>query len=321
MATDVNEDIELETDEQLEARARQMGWKDFDEYRGPPGKWTDARTFIARGEQELPILRDQNRRMSEKLVQVDGEMVRLRGEVDTLRNTSAEQAQAVKDAIALARRADQAGYNRALRELESERRVAVEAGDTVAFDQVQQQIDALVSTREEVVIEPPATPAAPASKPEAVLLDPAITAFVKANTWFNTDRALTQAMIDMHNAIIREAPLMPVADQLERALGRMKKIYPQLAGQEEEVVEEEMEELRPRARARADVLAPREPARPRQGAVVGAISSIADLTERAEAKRAFASLQRQDPGITEAEYMSLYDDPHADVLELRSKRK
>lgn len=311
-----------ETEDELEARARQMGWKPFEEYRGPPGRWSDARAFIAHGEDTLPILRDQNRRMSEKLVNVDGEMGGMRTEIETLRNTIAEQSQAVKDAIALARRADQSGYNRALRELQTELREAVVHGDTVAFDQVQEQIDALVQTREADREEaPPAPPPPPAPRDqEPAPLDPAIPAFIAANPWFNTDPQLAKAMIAMHNVVIGESPRLPIADQLARALERMKKIYPQLADEEELEMPEEQEEQRPRARPRADVLTPREGARPRERAA-GTINSIADAAERTEAKRAFASLQRQDPGITEAEYMRLYEDPHADVLELRKQRK
>ena len=323
MATDLAPDVE-ETDEDLEARARQMGWKPFDEYRGPPGKWSDARTFVRHGEDTLPILRDQNRRMSEKLVEVEGQMGRHTAEVETLRNTIAEQAQAVKDAIALARRADQAGYNRALKELHNDRRAAVEAGDTVAFDQVQEQIDALVSTRADDDAPPPPPPPPPRTEPSAAEpqpLDPAIIAFVADYPWSTNDPILSKAMIDMHNAVIRESPRMPVAEQLQIALGRMKKIYPQLADPEgEDVEDEELEERRPRARARADVLSPREGIRPRERAA-GTISSITDHTERAEAKRAFESMKKQDEGFTEAEYMRLYDDPHADVLELRKSRK
>ena len=47
----------------LEQRARAMGWKPLAEYRGDPRRWTDAAEFIRKGEEELPVLRDQSRRI------------------------------------------------------------------------------------------------------------------------------------------------------------------------------------------------------------------------------------------------------------------
>ncbi len=314
---DADEGLDEQPDDEapvsIEDRARAMGWKPQSEYRGDPRRWTDAATFIAHGEEELPILRDQNRRMSERLARNEGQMA-------TMQKSLTEQAQAVKDAIALARRADEAGYQRALRELKAQEREAASTGDVETFDQVQEQIKALETTR--AAVEAPAAPVEdPPAAPPPQALAPEINAFIRENAdWFNdaTRPYLRDAMIAMHNAVIKEDSSVPVAEQLVLAKERMAAAYPEILGDGEEMPEPAP---RPRpARRPASALPPSPPQPPRRPGA-SPFDTIADPAERDEAKRAYASIKRQDPDITPAEYMKMYDNPHIDALELRRQRK
>lgn len=308
---DTNLDHE-ETEEELEARARQMGWKGPEEFRPrrPGQRHVGAREFIARGEEELPVMRDNNRRMSEQ-------MVRMQNELEQMRNTVAEQQQAVKDAMALARTANKAGYDRAMRELEAQRLQAVEAGDTVVFRQVQEQIDAMETTRVPDLPPAPSPSPPPAAQPQ---LPAEIVQFQRDNKWFAADPVLQRAMIDYHNQVIKESPTMILADQLDEALARVKakfpKDFPADPGENQDEEPEVLDTRRPRLRSAAPDAAGER--RPRQAASV--IDRIADPDERKEARRAFESMKKQDASFTEAEYMALIDDPHADVLALRAAR-
>src|SRR5580704_10846902 len=89
-AAELNSSEDSGGDPAVEARAREMGWKPLAEYRGPPGRWQPAADFITRGENILPIVRDQNRRMTERIG-------KLEGEVTSLRSTAQEQLQIIKD--------------------------------------------------------------------------------------------------------------------------------------------------------------------------------------------------------------------------------
>ena len=51
------------------------------------------------------------------------------------------------------------------------------------------------------------------------------------------------------------------------------------------------------------------------------IDQIQDVSERQQARDAFNRTKRQLPDYTEAEYMALYADPHADVLTMQKPRK
>ena len=51
-----------------EEKALEMGWVPQDKWTGDPDKWTDARSYVERGEQILPILRANNRRLQDDLL-------------------------------------------------------------------------------------------------------------------------------------------------------------------------------------------------------------------------------------------------------------
>lgn len=320
------EDEELPSDEldtglgderqtSVEERARAMGWHPLPidpdnpqpgDYRGDPRRHTDAATFIAHGEEQLPILRDQTRRLSDKVA-------RYTADIEGLRYTVAEQARAVKDAMDLARRSDERGYNRALQEMRAEQREAVAAGDTQAFDQVQERIDAAQRERDANAVPPARSEQAPAS--ESVW--PETTAFINDNPWFNSDPALHRAMIAEHNAVLQVHPNMSRAQQYARAKARVVEAFPDSFPEPNMPPAAEPEQMR--VRRTAGVLAPSAPAPPPRR--TSPFDQIDDPGERAQAKQAFTRLQNMDPGMTADEYMTLYTNPKADALSLRKARK
>lgn len=328
MATDTGLEAEYETDLEddvppeptIEERARAMGWHPLEEFRGDPKRWTSAEDFIARGERELPIMRDQNRRMSERLARQEAQLA----ELAPLRETVTSMEKALRDMRDLARRSSERGYKQALNDLKTQRREAVEAGDTVGFEAAEAKIEALETERAEVVAPPEPAPAEAAPAPTPVV-DPAITAFVQDNaTWWQKDTVLTQAMIAAHTLIGRRYPKMALADQLLEAKRRVIADYPESfegdpdADQELEQEQEDppMRPARPAPRA-PGVQRPSAPSStPRRGADIWA-TAIPDAREREQAKAAYQNQKRHMPDMSQEEYLALYENPHADVLEIR----
>jgi hypothetical protein len=304
-------DDDTAADAGVDARAREMGWKPLAEYRGPPGKWQPAADFIERGENILPIVRDQNRRMGERIG-------KLEGEITSLRSTAQEQLQIIKDMRELGRKADQRGYDRAMAELKTKQREAVAQGDTTTYDQLVEQAEALAGSRPTAAAAPPpAQPQAP--EPQRPVVSPAVQAFVGANSWFNTDPLLTRKMIDLHIDVIQEGEIADEGAQLTEARRRLVEDYPErFPGAAMPPAPS-----RPAARPRAAVAQP-TPANeqaPRPGSAPATINSISDPAERAQAREAFNRTKRQLPDYTEAEYMALYADPHADVLVMQKPKQ
>lgn len=60
-----------------EKQAKAMGWVPQEQWKGDPEKWTDAQEYVERGEQVLPILRANNRRLND-------DILTLRNQNDTL---------------------------------------------------------------------------------------------------------------------------------------------------------------------------------------------------------------------------------------------
>jgi hypothetical protein len=314
----------------IEDQARAMGWKPPGEFRGDPRHQMSAEDFVKKGMEELPVLRDQNFRLSTKVT-------RMSEQLETMRRTSAEQAQAVKEALRLARGASKAGYERAKRELKGKQRLAAEQGDMVAFDQLGAEIDAMEVERTQAAAEEaPETPAAapPTPAPAQGGIDPAVLAFTRdpINRWFFDAKRphLKQGIINFHSAVIAERELTDVAEQLEEAKRRLVEMYPQdfqpAPGMDDEFEEEppvpERRPAVPAPRRAASVAAPsRAPIAPGGARQRSPFDVIEDPAERAEAHSTYQRLRGQDPGLTAAEYMEIYTNPKADALELRRRRK
>jgi hypothetical protein len=316
-------EAEPEPEVSVEALARAQGWRPLGEYRGPPEKWTDAETYLRQGDENWPVMRDQNRRMAEKLARITPDYEALRGEVSELRNTVTEQKQATRDAIEMARRADQRGYDRGIAELKAEHRQAVEAGDVETADQIQERIDAAKDERRA------ADAPAPAPTPERHTADtvwPETRAFLAANDWARSgnaefDAALSASLAGYHNSICSVAGLdfndpATRTRTLEDAKAKVIKAFPHMFEQEQPAASDESRPRTPRAR----VLTPGSQThqRPRTGSP---FDQIEDAEERKEARAACARMQRADPGMTEEEYVSLMLNPKQDVIAVLAARK
>lgn len=116
------EDDQESGDADVESKARRMGWVPRDEYRGNQKRWVDAKEFVRRGENELPILRERLRRQDDTIAEMQA----------TFKEFKEHHTKSVQRA-----------YQKAARDLEERRRAAVETGDVEQFDKVQKEMDEL----------------------------------------------------------------------------------------------------------------------------------------------------------------------------------
>lgn len=65
--------VEDVSQDDVEDRARMMGWKDPDEFKGDPDKALSAEEFLRRGEEELPILKENLRRLQREMQEQRGD--------------------------------------------------------------------------------------------------------------------------------------------------------------------------------------------------------------------------------------------------------
>ena len=318
--TDLREDLEIDEPEiepeeepeappvrhqetALEKQARQLGWHPQSEYRGPPGQWKDAKTFMEHGQNILPVLRDNLKRALDAGVKQADELAQVK-------QSMAEQAQALKEMREMARTAGERSYKQAIADMETERRAAVAAGDTEAYDEVSQKIKAAEAEREKA-IPPKESPTPPANRVPQEVLD-----FVNSNPWYNEDAELNREMQAAHVYLKTKSPGQSLADNLAEAKSMVAKAFPEKFGRSNGA--------RPPANnGRAPVSQPtggRSGQQPRRQEA-GGIDSIEDPGEKATAKRVFANMKRQFPDYTEEEYMASFQNPHGDILAIQKSLK
>lgn len=294
--------------EAMEAEAHGQGWRPLAEYRGKPGAWKTAKQFLEDGRNYLPFVQKENRVLKEQIGRMGTEMEGLRTEMTQTRKD-------MEKLLDFSRKANQSGYDRAVKELKDRQREAVAAGDTTTFDAIEGQLEEMADARAESVEERQEPEPQPQPNP-GVTLPQEYQDFIAENPWFNTDRVLNSAMIAEHNAIIEESPGMTLFDQLEKAKEAVVARFPKKFG----VAETPSPGGQPPRRPAAP-LPPRNGrgASPRQDG--DPIEAIADPRERAEARQGYAAAKRSMPNLSKAEFMEIFSNPHADVLDTIQRNK
>lgn len=204
----VDEAVQLDADPQQEAierRARNMGWRPREEFRGDAERWLPADEYVERGERMLPILQERNRA-------ADRQITELQQQVQ-------QQGMTLQEMLTSARKAEQVGYRRAMQELSAQRTRAVETGDTAAFQAVEQAIRELGP--------PPAPPPEPPPQRPQQPQDPTIAAWIRANPWFTQDRVANVAMIAAMQDAERTMPGLSVQDHLMEAETVIRRRFPE----------------------------------------------------------------------------------------------
>lgn len=95
-----------------------MGWKPQEEYKGDPNRWTDAESFVKVGEERIPVMKENYRKLEDKFKNLE----------DKLTATQDYQEHMGK-----------VQYDRAMKDLQTQQRSAVEEADTDTFDKIEKQ--------------------------------------------------------------------------------------------------------------------------------------------------------------------------------------
>lgn len=202
---------EASHNEEVQQRAREMGWTPREQWRGNPEGWIDATEYVRRGEQVMPILQANLRKTEAELAalrrkdqQREAALQAATESIQVLTNLSTEQSrQAAKEKR---------------RELLRQQAAARTAGDAdTEIDLGEQIADVTAQINAAPVGEGGETkpngkgkvikPAATTQQPPAndPINDPEYQAWAGANPWFGVDRRKT-AMATAIGQEIRENP-------------------------------------------------------------------------------------------------------------------
>lgn len=252
------------TDEEIEARARALGWIPESEWRDNgrnrrPKHFKTAREFLEDGNASPAMLRERLAEMGT----IKAENAELKGRVDELGNLVSTLHETVK-------KVGQAGYEKAKRELLAKREAAVEDGDKEAFAAVDKELTDLETAQRE---------AAPAPKPpgDKPGIDPYVREWSTKNAhWFAGPRIAWAQRREQE--INRDTPGRTVRDVLDQIAEEAKDEFPRYFRS---------------AREEPDDDPPPRRENPRRDGAPGVLSPN-DRRDRGGPKMRFESLPRED---------------------------
>lgn len=133
---------EPKVDLESEKRARLSGWTPKEEFRGDPERWVDASEWNERTDKIMPILKNTNRKLEEKLGATEKRLLELE--------------KTLKSVAAASEKISEREYNRALETIRQEQARAIADGDSEAWSRLETQKDKLQRPEKITVPEPKA---------------------------------------------------------------------------------------------------------------------------------------------------------------------
>ena len=186
-----------------EKRARDAGWVPKEEWKGSPDKHYGYEEFNRRGDEILPIVNANKRRLEDE---VSG----LKAEVAKLREGNKQFKEFSDDAL----RKQAIEHESAISKLENARKQALDDNDGDKFNQADKDLHKLRST--------PVSQPAPAPHPEAV-------SWMERNDWYGSDVGRTERADRLANKIVQLKPELggtrEFYDEVDRALEEDAKFY------------------------------------------------------------------------------------------------
>lgn len=276
----------------VEARARRWGWRPQEEFRGPKDKWVDAREFVERGENDLPILR-------ERLRVADTREAKRERDVKELTDKVTEMGGVLSEFAEFSRSSEQRAYERARKDLKAEIQEAVADGNVEKFNEKQAELDNLEQTAPKPKASAAAQPAAPAAPAApATPAKPQISEVVqtwlddKDNDWFHKNAGMSGYATARHGENIANG--MSEAESLRAVSEDVRKTFPSHFEN-------------PARKAPGSVTPPSPPNNMRQQKKDKAFE---DLPK--EAQKQCDRFMKQIPGFTREQYLKDYDWSQAD---------
>lgn len=198
-------DVENMSEEEAEAKARSLGWRPKDEFNGDDDKYTDAKTFLDKANTNVPMLRENARKIEQKNHRLEEQIRSMEEKVQLLTKRADE--------------AEKAGFERAIREIEARQRKAVAEGDVDEYDSLQKQ-------KENLSIRTPQQTPQQLANQVSISDQVAIQVFEQANPWFRKDDDLHADMSGFILGIKSIYPDMALSEVLEKAKERTIRANP-----------------------------------------------------------------------------------------------
>lgn len=178
-------------------RAKMMGHIPKEEFRGDPSKWVDAKKYVERADNLMPILKSQ-------LGKYEGEIANLRATVESQKKTT-------EKLLKMGETVQQRAYEQAKRELTKEQAQAVADGDVTKWQQLEDRKESL-------------------PKPEPVVVEevnPVFNQWHTGNEWYLKDEDMTDFANIHAQKLTKQNPTLSYDQVLQRVEEKIKQTFPQ----------------------------------------------------------------------------------------------
>ncbi len=190
----------VEPTRDFEKEAREMGWVAEEEFHGGKDKWKPAEQYVKDGENILPIVRANEKRLREELKQKDAEFEQRIMRMEKM-NTEA-QARAKES------------YDRDIARIKAEQLAAVDAGDTEEYKRLESEKDTLKAPAE-----------TSGDDLEAIQKG-----WIAKNQWYEDDDMMAFSAERFSQKLVAENPNLSLAENLEKTEAHIKGKYPEKFG-------------------------------------------------------------------------------------------
>lgn len=198
---------------EAETRARTMGWLPQDKFEGPKERWVDAETYLKRGEEFLPILKANNRKLADQVNSVESELVKTK-QLLSAAQESIDELKKFRSTLNKERATEQK------RDITAAIVQARKDGDVDAEVELTEKLGDVTAALKEAD-KPPTKTEAPTTGPE---LTPAAREWMAENKWFGTDQRKTGLAMGLANEWKAEGKALGTKeffDHVDKEIGKM----------------------------------------------------------------------------------------------------
>jgi hypothetical protein len=212
--------------EDVESRARAMGWVPKEEFRGPAERWKDPESFVKDGEEQMPVLRERLRDATRRISDFEAQQRRQQAEfADKMARLERMSA------TALVRQREQI-----VGSYEAAKRQAVETGDVTRYEQLQKdQREALngfdSQAQQAVQAGQQQAPVQGGGDRQFTSAEMAVVnTWVDKNGWFQRDIELNAAAQARHITLLRQKPGLSMEQNLAEVEKFVRDKFPERFG-------------------------------------------------------------------------------------------
>lgn len=187
----------------VEDRARKLGWRPKEQFRGDPDMWVDAAEFVRRGEEQIPLLRDNLRKEQARTQALEREVKTFQSQMQVMQAQVQESREVSLRMQSMLEKGEERAYKRAMSELEARMDQAVEEGDVEAAKKARKDLAELSENR----IKPEDKPAPKAPQNQGPPpVDPVADSWVKSEdqAWFRENEDAKQYAIGLSAKLMRD---------------------------------------------------------------------------------------------------------------------